>query len=83
VGFGAGARRGGRQRRRRANEVRGGTIRALAHVKSPETTRRGGVRVRDRGGKRLGLERIKEAADGYDGWDQRVSVASDEPTVEN
>jgi hypothetical protein len=31
----------------------------------------------------LGLESIREAADGYDGWDQRVGVASDEPRVES
>jgi hypothetical protein len=30
----------------------------------------------------LGLETIREVADGYDGWDQRVSVAPDEPTIE-
>jgi hypothetical protein len=63
--------------------VLGGTNRALAHVKSPKTARRGGVWARDGGGKKLGFERIREAADGYDGWDQHVSVASDEPTVEN
>jgi hypothetical protein len=45
-----------------------GTNRVLAHVKSPETAR-GGVRARDGGGKKLGFERIREAVDGYDGWD--------------
>jgi hypothetical protein len=77
VGFGVGVRRGGRRRRRRAGEVRRRTFRVLAHVKSPETARRGGVRARDHGGKRLGFQTIREAADGYDGWDQCVSVASD------
>jgi hypothetical protein len=61
-------RRGGRRRRRRAGEVLEGTNRVLAHVKSPETAR-GGVRARDGGGKKLGFERIREAVDGYDGWD--------------
>jgi hypothetical protein len=73
----------GWRRRRRASEGREGTIRALARVKLPETARRGGVRARGCNGKRLGFATIREAVDGYEGWDQRVSVATDELTVEN
>jgi hypothetical protein len=57
--FGAGARCGGRRRRRRSGEVHGGTNRALAHVKLPETARRGGVRARDGDGKKIGFDQLE------------------------
>jgi hypothetical protein len=39
--------------------VHGGTNRALAHVKLPETARRGGVRARDGDGKKIGFDQLE------------------------
>jgi hypothetical protein len=66
--------------------VRRGRRRGLhtrVHERGAGGGHEGGVRARSGGGRQLGFQTIREAADGCDGWDQSVSVASDEPTVEN